>query len=89
MIYSHVKLIMTMNRKRFSALIVLIAAVVAAFVIIMNTKKEDSKVNIGKSNIRIEDGRLTPEALWAMGRIGGVTVSPDGTRIAYQHLCDG
>ncbi len=38
---------------------------------------------IQRSDIRIENKRLTPEALWAMGRIGGVTPSPDGTQIAY------
>ena len=27
---------------------------------------------IGRSDIRIEGRRMTPEALWAMGRIGGV-----------------
>ena len=31
----------------------------------------------------IQDGRLTPEILWAMGRIGSSSVSPDGKRIAY------
>ena len=38
---------------------------------------------IGKSDIKIENKRLTPEALWAMGRIGEVVPSPDGKRIAY------
>ncbi|MBQ0060579.1 MAG: S9 family peptidase [Bacteroidales bacterium] len=38
---------------------------------------------IGKHNIAIENGRMTPEALWAMGRIGSSKVSPDGKTIAY------
>ena len=38
---------------------------------------------IGKQKITIQDGRLTPEILWAMGRIGSSSVSPDGKRIAY------
>ena len=38
---------------------------------------------IGKSDIKIEGKRMTPEALWAMGRIGGLSVSPDGKQIAY------
>ena len=50
----------------------------------MNTSKENNKVNIGRSDIRIEDGKLTPEVLWAMGRIGGVAVSPDGSKVVYQ-----
>ena len=28
--------------------------------------------------------RMTPEALWAMGRIGGAAASPDGKTVAYQ-----
>jgi dipeptidyl aminopeptidase/acylaminoacyl peptidase len=39
---------------------------------------------IGKQNVAIKDGRMTPEALWAMGRIGGYAASPDGKHIAYQ-----
>lgn len=27
---------------------------------------------------------MTPEALWAMGRIGGATASPDGKQVVYQ-----
>ncbi len=38
---------------------------------------------IGKSEIKIEGKRMTAEALWAMGRIGGVSVSPDGKKIVY------
>lgn len=38
---------------------------------------------IGKQEITIKDGRLTPEALWAMGRIGSLSVSPDGKKVAY------
>lgn len=38
---------------------------------------------IGKSDIKIEGGRLTPEALWAMGRIGSTTVSPDASKVVY------
>lgn len=73
-----------MDRKRFTALYVLIAAAVIAALYFMTTKKEESKVNIGRSDIRIEDGQFTPEVLWSLGRIGGVTTSPDGTKIAYQ-----
>lgn len=38
---------------------------------------------IGKQEVTVKDGRLTPEALWAMGRIGSLSVSPDGKRIVY------
>ena len=49
----------------------------------VNVKETGDKNLIGKSDIRIKDGRMTPEALWAMGRIGGMTVSPDGKRVVY------
>ena len=39
---------------------------------------------IGKSNIQLKSRMMTPEALWAMGRIGTVEASPDGKRIVYQ-----
>lgn len=38
---------------------------------------------IGRSEMKIENGRMTPEALWAMGRIAGANVSPDGQKILY------
>lgn len=38
---------------------------------------------IGRSEIQVTDGRMTPEALWAMGRIGGYSLSPDGKKIVY------
>ena len=47
-----------------------------------DTKKEESKV-IGKNTVTVENGRLTPEILWAFGRIGSVEVSPDQSKIVY------
>ncbi|MBQ5731473.1 MAG: PD40 domain-containing protein, partial [Bacteroidaceae bacterium] len=38
---------------------------------------------IGKKQMTIENRRLTPEALWAMGRIGAVSVSPDAQCVVY------
>ena len=49
----------------------------------VNVKETGDKNLIGKSDIRIKDGRMTLEALWAMGRIGGMNVSPDGKRVVY------
>ncbi len=46
-------------------------------------KGENANPIIGKHDITVKDGRMTPEALWAMGRIGGVSVSPDGKQLAY------
>ncbi|WP_434223308.1 TolB family protein, partial [Xylanibacter caecicola] len=45
---------------------------------------QDNTVNIGKSNIRLASDRMTPEALWAMGRIASAEASPDGKQIVYQ-----
>ena len=42
---------------------------------------EADQVLIEKSNLQLEGKRMTPEALWAMGRIGGLDVSPDGKRM--------
>jgi len=39
---------------------------------------------IGKSNIKLSSKMMTPEALWAMGRIGGCEASADGKQIVYQ-----
>ncbi len=42
------------------------------------------KVNIGKSNITLKSDLMTPEALWAMGRISSYAPSKGGEKIAYQ-----
>ncbi|MCR5158618.1 MAG: S9 family peptidase [Prevotella sp.] len=46
--------------------------------------KAQEDVNIGRQNIQLSSDLMTPEALWAMGRIGGYAASPDGTKIVYQ-----
>lgn len=38
---------------------------------------------IGKSEAALNSDVLTPEILWAMGRIGSFTVSPDGKQAVY------
>ena len=37
-----------------------------------------------RNEITLSSDTLTPEALWAMGRIGSYDVSPDGSKAAYQ-----
>lgn len=39
---------------------------------------------IGKNEPHLTSDLMTPEALWAMGRIGGVEASPDGRQMVYQ-----
>ncbi len=71
--------------KRIKAVAVAVVAAALAIVFIMKDKKETTpEPVIGRSDVTIKDGRLTPEDLWAMGRIGSVAVSPDGFTIAYQ-----
>ena len=46
-------------------------------------QKGNTENVIGRSDIKVKDGRMTPEVLWAMGRIGGMNVSPDGQKVVY------
>ena len=48
----------------------------------LNINAESNDI-IGKSNFSFKSDRMTPEALWAMGRIGAFSVSPDNKTIAY------
>lgn len=56
----------------------------AALLTIAGNAQTTPTANIGKSDIKVESGLMTPEALWAMGRIATATASPDGKQIAYQ-----
>ena len=58
-------------------------AISALMATILTATPAEAKVNIGKSDITLQSNLMTPEALWAMGRIGGVAASPDGSKIAY------
>ena len=59
---------------------------IAALLIVgaSGSMKAQEDVNIGKQNIQLDSDLMTPEALWAMGRIGGYSSSPDGQKIVYQ-----
>ena len=46
--------------------------------------KAEENVKIGKQNVTVKDGRMTPEVLWAMGRIGAAEASADGRQVVYQ-----
>ena len=48
-----------------------------------NEDKKDAGKLIEKPVITVKDGIMTPETLWAFGRIGGVQVSPDEKRVLY------
>ena len=46
--------------------------------------KAENDVRIGKQNIKLNSDLMTPEALWAMGRIASAEASADGKQIIYQ-----
>ena len=56
---------------------------VLALVGVSCQKEEEGKVPITKPQITIEGGRLTPEGLWAMGRIGSVKSDIETGWLAY------
>ena len=46
--------------------------------------QQDMAKPILKNNIKLKSDLMTPEALWAMGRISSYDASPDGQKIVYQ-----
>ena len=65
-----------MNKKRILVLLV-------SLVTLANLPAQD-EVKIGKQNIKLSSDLMTPEALWAMGRIGAAEANADGSQIVYQ-----
>ena len=58
--------------------------VLAMLAILATPCKAQDDVKIGKQNIKLSSNLMTPEALWAMGRIGAAEASADGKQIVYQ-----
>ena len=49
-----------------------------------NVQKEEAGASyIGPSDIKVEDGRLTPEVMLSLGRLSDPQLSPDGKTILY------
>ena len=44
----------------------------------------NAQTMISKNNIQLSSDTMTPEVLWAMGRIADVKASPDGKSVVYQ-----
>ena len=65
-----------MNKQHLIAVLLALICLVPA--------SAQQKVNIGKSNIQLKSDLLTPEGLWAMGRISAYAPSPDSKRVVYQ-----
>jgi dipeptidyl aminopeptidase/acylaminoacyl peptidase len=57
--------------------------IMAIAVATASCSKKDEKPIIGKQHPKIENGRMTPEVLWSLGRVDGVQVSNDGLRVLY------
>ena len=66
-----------MRTKRYIAILV-------GLVLLGSPSKAEDDVKIGKQNIKLTSNLMTPEALWAMGRIGACEASADGKQIVYQ-----
>lgn len=47
------------------------------------TENMEQEPTLKKTEVVIADGKFTPEALWALGRLGEYAVSPDGKTLAY------
>ncbi len=52
--------------------------------LLMCTTSVNAQNMIQKNNIQLSSDLMTPEALWAMGRLGSAVPSPDGKKVAYQ-----
>ena len=61
----------------------LAAAAVSVLTIMSCQQKQADGAYIGPAEIRIEDGRMSPEVLLSFGRLSDPQLSPDGTKILY------
>lgn len=60
-------------------------ALALAFIVGCSPKQEDKQDAelIGKHELKLDSDIMTPEVLWAFGRVSDVQVSPDQTKILY------
>ncbi|MCK9322063.1 MAG: peptidase S9, partial [Bacteroidales bacterium] len=57
---------------------------IALTIIFVSCKPRSTKEDIvGKPQIEVKDGKLTPEVLWAFGRVGEVSVSPNEDKVLF------
>ncbi|MEG1579930.1 MAG: S9 family peptidase [Bacteroidaceae bacterium] len=69
-----------MNLTKMLTVASIIASTTATSVV---TKAADATTFIGKQNLTLKNDRLTPEVLWAMGRIGNFAISPTEKAAVY------
>jgi len=60
------------------------AIILALGALLLGHPKVNAQSMIQKNNIQLSSDLMTPEALWAMGRLGGAQASPDGKQVVYQ-----
>lgn len=61
----------------------LILGLIALSALSCKQKNQENKDIIGRPEIEVDNGMLTPEVLWSFGRIGEVVVSPDGKKVVF------
>lgn len=61
-----------------------ILVIIVALANLATLSQAEETVKIGKQNPKLQSNLMTPEALWAMGRIGSYAASPSGKQIVYQ-----
>lgn len=75
--------------KQLKILIILVFMLTGKTAFASNVRPKIDKINnsdnsyFARQNIKVENKRMTPEALWGMGRIGSFDISPDGNHIVY------
>ena len=69
---------------KYSTMKKILTLVVAALMLAPATINAQETEVIGKQNIKLKSRLMTPEALWAMGRISAAQASPDGKKVVYQ-----
>ena len=57
--------------------------IITASLLAMTDVQAQPKTFIGRQTPKIVNRQFTPEALWAMGRVGGATVAPDSKTVVY------
>ena len=63
----------------------IIFILIAAFMVSCgkNERNEENHKSYTNLEFKVPDGKMTPETLWAFGRVGNVSVSPDMTKVLY------
>ncbi|MCR5180838.1 MAG: S9 family peptidase [Bacteroidaceae bacterium] len=60
------------------------SALLASIVPLSSCTNGNDENIIHRHELTLDSDTLTPEALWAMGRVGSYAISPDGSKVCYQ-----